>query len=420
MVTNALAVLAFLLVGAATSRLVGPTSRYLLGLGVVGSVLHVTMLLRVPPSIALAVLIAASVLVVVLRRAPYEPLPPATNLPATLLALMPSAVLLFITAILPLTDYDGRVFWMLKAKAIAHERQIDGPFFRGEVMLSPRNEYPLLMPLDAAAVMMVAGDLDDRHVRWLFVVALAALALHARRWVGAWIAALIAWIPQFAVDPEGSALSTYSDLPLAAFAACAFFELLSGTSALRFGLWIAFMALTKNEGLVFALILLIPALIRFRRQVTHVVIPFGLATAALLLWRSRIAEGDGSETFLANLTHLPELVGRVPVALAGYAQSALHFQSWGLFWPAVTVATAILIWRREWRRLVLPLYAIATLSAVYVAIYAVTADWFMPDLIESSADRLLMHLIGPAIVILGFATRSSTTDEAGRGALAAR
>ena len=80
----------------------------------------------------------------------------------------------------------------------------------------------LKLPAEAtidAAVMVASGSKDDLAVRWLSVLALGSLAFHARKWVGEWPAALIPWIPQFAVVPEGGALSGYNDVLLGAFAA---------------------------------------------------------------------------------------------------------------------------------------------------------------------------------------------------------
>src|SRR6185295_10630769 len=97
-----------------------------------------------------------------------------------------ATIVLIASYTLPLTDFDGRVFWVLKAKAIAHEQSIDGPFFRGESTFSPRNRYPLLIPLDAAAVMGLARELDDKQVRGLYALTFLALLLVIRRRVGPW------------------------------------------------------------------------------------------------------------------------------------------------------------------------------------------------------------------------------------------
>ena len=100
-----------------------------------------------------------------------------------ILLCIPLIALTFAAAIAPLNDFDGRAFWVLKAKGIAHERSIDGPFFHGGTH-DPRNQYPILIPLDGAVILSVAHDLDDRQLRWLYVALLAALALLVRERVG--------------------------------------------------------------------------------------------------------------------------------------------------------------------------------------------------------------------------------------------
>src|SRR5207237_10927378 len=128
---------------------------------------------------------------------------------------------------------------------------------------SPRNQYPLLIPLDAATIMSLAADSDDHQVRFLYLGIFAALAFHLRNRlaqlieprVAAWCAALFVWIPQFAIGDAGGALTAYNDIAVAAFVGCAFFELMEGERPLMFGLWLAFLALTKSEGLPLAIIL---------------------------------------------------------------------------------------------------------------------------------------------------------------------
>ncbi len=396
-------VLAFAAIGLAASRLVGRTSPFLLGLGIAGSVLYLALLLHLPLAVSLGALGVTAAAILIMR-----PAPPREHVryswAATMTTLVPIAALLFITAITPLTDYDGRAFWLLKAKAIAHEQRIDGPFFQGDVMYDPRNEYPLLMSIDAAAVMFVSRDLDDQHVRWLYVLTLAALAFHARRWVGVWPAALLPWIPQFAFEVGGGAISAYSDIPLAAFLACAFFELIEAESPLRFGLWLAFMTLTKNEGLPIAAILLVPGAIRFRGRLGKAFVPWATAAGMLLAWRSRIPAGD-EENFGAMLPTLPQRLARVPDAAIGFLRHAVEMNRWGVFWLVVVAAIALLLWRREWRICALPLYVLLAVGGLYVSVYAVST-WIMRDLINSSADRLLMHLVGPALFLLGAAQRA--------------
>jgi hypothetical protein len=396
----------FPLVGFATARFVGRTSAFLMGLGVVGGVLHVLTLMRVPPLVTIVGLLIASVIggrqtILSVFR---EKWPDRIVWPPLLLALIPILFLLFTTAVRPLTDYDGRAFWLLKAKAIAHEGRIDGPFFQQKTMYDPRNEYPLLVPFDAAALMIVSGDHNDRQVRWIYVLALAALALHARRFVGPWPAALIPWIPQFAISNSGSAATAYNDVPLAAFGACAFFELIERKSPLRFGLWLSFLVLSKNEGLPFALLLFGAGVFVFRRRVVVSLAPLAAAVTTLLVWRGLIPGSDEE-----NLVHLLRGVGdhldRFVPALLGFTAHSLRMRDWGLFWAAAIVATFIIASRDGWKPLILPWFVIGGMSALYVAVYMVTT-WNMVELMNASADRLLMHIVGPAVYLIALSAQS--------------
>jgi hypothetical protein len=369
---------------------------FLLGLGVVGGALFVLGVLHVPFVITLIMVVVAGAAGLT-RRSDV----PRMRFPIvlTMAAVAPIVMLAVAAAIIPLHDFDGRAFWLLKAKALADERSVDGPFFHGAKVTDPRNQYPLLIPLDAAAVMMAAGESEDRQVRWIYLFAFAAFVLHLRQRLArfvepaaaAWCAALLAWTPQFAVNNEGGSLSAYSDIALAAFIACAFFELMEPRAPLRFGLWLSFLVLTKNEGLPIAAILLVIGAWSFRRRIIRSIAPFAIAVTALLVWRANIPRTD--EENLAVL--LPALPSHLDRFIPAVAQSASYFfalSSWGLLWTAGLAALAILALRREWRAPAIVL----SVFVLYVAVYMIT-QWTMRDLIAASANRLLMHMIGPAL-----------------------
>ncbi|HUP43919.1 MAG TPA: hypothetical protein VM779_00245 [Thermoanaerobaculia bacterium] len=395
--------IAFPLIGAAVARLAGGGPRFLLGVGTTGFVLYATMLLRLPmlPVMIVLLLAAIAVLASFPRRAPRESV--QTSAAATVVTIAPVVFLLFASAIIPLRDYDGRAFWVLKAKAIANERMVDGPFFRGEHGPNPKNEYPLLVPIANAAVMVAGGSSDDLAIRWMYVLALGSFALHARRYVGAWPAALIPWLPQFAISPEGGALSAYNDIFLAAFAGCAFFELVERASPFRFGVWLSFLVLTKNEGLPFAVLLLAAAVVIWRRRLPAALPAFGAALCTLLAWRSRVEPTDDDPLILL-LSTLPERTERLLPAINGYLAYAGDLEQWGLFWIAVALAVILLAMRRDWRTLAVPLILMIGMSAVYIAAYMVTT-WQLQDHLAASADRLLMHLVAPALYLIGSAAR---------------
>src|SRR5688572_23336316 len=195
--------IAFPLIGAAMQRLLGGGARFLLGVGTAGVVLHLTLLRHIP-IVPVMVLLLGSLLVVgdSARRWRVGEISRERPSLAMIVMVVPILALLFAAGVIPLADFDGRAFWVLKAKAIASEGSVDGPFFQGESAYNPKNEYPLLVPIVNAAVMIASGGTDDLAIRWISVLALGSLAFHARKWVGPWPAALIPWIPQFAIAPE--------------------------------------------------------------------------------------------------------------------------------------------------------------------------------------------------------------------------
>lgn len=380
---------------------------FLLGLGITGSVLFIAGVVHVPLVIAMVLLIVASLIGIVLTRRPLQ-LPRFHSPLPTILMCIPLVALAFAAAITPLNDFDGRAFWALKAKGIAHERSIDGPFFHGGT-LDPRNQYPILIPLDGAVILSLAHSLDDRHLRWLYLGILAALALLLRERIGrlvtpaagAWCAAILVWIPQFAVEPEGGALSAYNDLAIAAFAAGAFFELLDAEarkSEIRFGLWLAFLLLTKREGLPFALGFLAIGAFVFRKRIVMPAVITSVATVALMVWRWRIPVGD-QEDVVQVLPTIPDKLHRI--GIGAFPRHMLLMPRWGLLWIAVIVA-AMFATRLDRRAASLAIAVIASMLAIYTAVYVTTA-WVPSELIGVTADRLLMHVIAPSLFLLAMA-----------------
>jgi len=404
---------------------------FLFGAGITGTLLFLAGLVHIPLVAALAVIMALAIIrIATTSRNPDTRHPTPDTRLATAVMVAPLIALTFITTITPLSDFDGRAFWVLKAKGIAHERAIDGPFFRGAT-LDPRNHYPILIPLDGAVILGVSHDLDDRQIRWLYLGFLLAFALLVRERIGrlvspaagAWSAAILVWLPQFAVEGEGGALSAYNDIALAAFAAGAFFELVDGVSQSRglavsqdfdasqprdrqFALWLAFLVLTKSEGLPFALVLLIIGAFVFRKRIAIPAIATTIAAIALFVWRARIPAGDEEDI----LRMLPTVFCKLPnlgYAIAAFPRHMLLFPRWGLFWIAVVIAAVVAL-RVDRRMATIAISVIAAMLAIYAGVYTAT-DWVVSDLIAVTADRLLMHVIAPALMLIalaGYRTKS--------------
>ena len=401
---------------------------FLFGVGITGAALFVAGVARVPLVITFVGIgvwgVGRGVWGVIGNRSqlPRSLPTPHSPLPTTLM-IIPLIILAFIAAITPLNDFDGRAFWVLKAKGIAHERSIDGPFFHGAT-LDPRNHYPILIPIDGAVIFALSHSLDDRQLRWLYVGLLAALALLVRERIGrlisqqagAWCAAILVWIPQFSVATEGGALSAYNDIAIAAFAAGAFFELVdavarkveedSNAREIRFGLWLTFLVLTKSEGLPFALVLLLVAAFVFRKRVLVPAAFAIVATLALVIWRSRIPAGD-EEDIVRMLPTIPDKLNHIGAALSAFPRHMLDVSSWGIFWIAVVIA-AVIAMRVDRRATIIAVAFIVAMLAVYIGVYIAT-EWVVADLIAVTANRLLMHLAAPALFLLALAAQWTRT-----------
>ncbi len=83
-----------------------------------------------------------------------------------------TACIISMTISTPVTDWDGMSHWILKAKIMAHQNQMDFSF-------THNNYYPLLWPLNIAAQFVVSGGLYDALAQWtsaaLFFVFAGAL-----------------------------------------------------------------------------------------------------------------------------------------------------------------------------------------------------------------------------------------------------
>jgi hypothetical protein len=405
------------------SRLDRLATRFVVGVGAAGATLFFLGVLAVPLTVitfgSLPVIAVISWIVRGRRTAKPVDLGRYPAIP-TVIMLIPLVIVFIEAAIVPLNDWDGRAFWLLKGKAIAHEESIQGPFFQGLGARNLHSHYPLLMPMNAAVVFRFAGELDDRHVRWLHALTAAAFLIMLRSRiarlhsaaVGAWISALLAWLPQFSFDSYGGAVSAYSDLPLAVFAAAGLLQIVTDARPVPVGLWITFALLTKNEGMVIAAALLFCYFVQILRTagfpvaLSRVVLagaPVVCSLSLLTIWRGRIPlEYDENYALLAR-----DLLSKLTVvgeAAAAFLVRMVDLRGWGIFWPAVIAATAYLLWRRRNGVVLIAGIFLAIGIASYIAAYTVTG-WKLADLAASSANRLLLQLIGAAALILAEAAQ---------------
>ena len=377
---------------------------FLLGAGAHGAMLFAFAALRVPVPIAIAMWSAATALPLFFRRR-FELLAPSShrNPAATILLAIPLIVLFASAAFIPTRDYDGRVTWLPKARAIALEESAEGPFFHGERGLNLHNRYPLLIPFDAATVMRLSGDTRNEAARWLYVLIAVALFVALRAMLPSpWVAAALPWLGM-ATHLEGGALAAYNDFAMAAFFGLAVLYAMHD-QPLAAGLFAAFAVMTKNEGLALA-IAVIGAAIVARRFRFVMLVPIAVAEAIVVRWRMLVPAAY-DEQYEALVSSLPARLERVPAALAAIAQHAVAFPEWGIFWIAAAAAAFVVR-----RRGLLPMVAIALALAAYTAALVVTS-WRIEDLAPVAVPRLLLHLFVPAAWLLADALATRNTPPA--------
>lgn len=403
-------IIAFPFVGEAFGRILGPAQRYLAGAGLTGTWLFLAGLAGLRVSTAALILFASAALVILLhQRTRTHQRMQYPLLPTVILGCL-AAWLLWTSSIVPLADYDGRAFWLLKAKALAREQHIDGPFFQLKTTSSPRNQYPLLLPLDAALTMIVGRQLEEWEARWLYVCFGIAFAFEIRRQIGrffspalgAWCGAALLSLPTILSHDFGAA-SAGSDVALGAFIAAAFFDIVAADSPLRFGMWLSFATLTKSEGFPAAVLLLTLGTFAFRRRIAAAAAPLIVTLCALFIWRARVPRSDESP-FARLMLDLPSHRTRFWEFLAAFGKQPLSLRTWGLFWLLFLVAMAVLVIQKEWRPLLITGAVILPMVTLYSAVVAVT-DW-ESGVITDLAPRLLVHLLGPAFYAIAAAVAS--------------
>lgn len=432
MVTGFLTCTLFLIVGVAAAlhlqpqlpqRLVGWfAGAFLVGVGATGSLLFLLALIgmRITSLMAWSIVIVAGLLIwrkraalLSVMRSPQQARSRSSMIGLLLIAL-PFVAALYGMWSLPISDYDGRATWLPKAAAIANEHSIAGPFFQGERGLNLHNHYPLLLPLDVAAMMLITGTESVDIARPLFLlIPLAFLtfayeSVRVRLQESAWVIAIAAWLPPWIVAPEGGVSSAYADLTTAAFFGAAVFAASDEheardehepSTARSVGMWLTFLILTKNEGLILALAL-IGALVvcgRIKHLATAAQIATGplVAVVMLAIWRASVPEAY-EHRYHEQAKEIFNKLPRIGNAVTAFCSHAFSVANWGFVWPAIIAAS---IWSIVRRRDCATVLAVFGAALAIVLTYTITT-WNIDELASVSANRLLTHLLVPGLLVL--------------------
>lgn len=327
------------------------------------------------------------------------------------------AVVLVSSLSVPLVEWDAFSIWGFKAKVLIHVALCPTPAYFHDFTLSYSHlDYPLMTPFLTAGAYAAMGSVNDQTGKLVSVfldVLVVPLVFLGLRWKLPRLPALclclmLVLLPTF-LRYAGCGCA---DLPLATFYSGSilfvvrWIELQKWEDLILVVLFSSFMAFTKNEGLVLALInglvLLLFAARKRQLRAWQGVVFFGIGwlavNAAWLIWHHhlpRTHEDYGAKLMSVYLwASLPKL--KLVVWKMFLQSTAIH--QWGWLW----IMTGLLValgWRAFWRPGVLALWVLLVLHLLaYALVYCVT-PWNLDLLLATTLNRLLWHTI-PAVFLL--------------------
>ncbi len=310
----------------------------------------------------------------------------------------------------PVVKYDGWAMWTMKARALVDLGWADPQLFAGDAYRALHLDYPLFLPALHAVGIRAAGVFDPR------LVVLQCLLLGV---AGVWalggllagrVPPLMLWPSLLAVATAPTLLgqleTAYADAPLAvlvaASAAAGVRWLLDGTgwTLSVAALLLAGAALTKSEGLLYAVALLAALALPLVRRDRARLRPLGLAALAvalaLLPWRVYMAvndlHSDDSLQRSFDLGWVGGRAGRGPIALQSLLEEAFDPRRWALLLPLALLAAGFAAWRGD-RRGAAFLGAFAALIFGALSWIYLTSPLSIGDYLSSSADRVVSALV---------------------------
>ena len=355
------------------------------------------------------VLLLAGAGLLALRPRPVA-VPPAADRPW--LAGMLVGLALLLSWGRPVYGFDAISMWALKAKVMFFARTWPAALF--DPYQTPHTEYPPLVPVAQAYVFFWLGEFDDVASRVVFAAWFAAGAVILWWWLGQLRAsARPVWLLWWCAVPVlmEQVKLTYADLPLAVYllVACGAGVAWLRDPGRRDWLWLAALFAgmafwVKQDALIVVgaggggLLLLAGARRVPRRPV---LLAAAIALGVALPWRILVWWRNLPDDFALMGTGSLARSGLIAHGLVKYA---LVEGGFAFFWPVVL---ATLLFR--WRRLRLETaWLLLVLAGGLLALFAVY--WFstpnLSDLLETSMERVLLNLFGPALLLTALLWRA--------------
>jgi hypothetical protein len=266
-------------------------------------------------------------------------------------------------------------------------------------------DYPLVLPSIEALVFRSLGRFDGRlvHIELVGLLLAFLLALWTLLRRSAPIPLVVLIVLGIGVSPAllGQLASNYADIPLAFFIALGLVALVLAIESRSWqllcvaALFLSAASLTKNEGLLFAVVALGSAWAVFahaRRRVLLAAVALGVAVAPwrIFLAVHGISNGDFQLTSLADVSSFDRHANRAVTALGSLTESTLAH--WDVLPLLVVLALLLALADGLYRRGAFLTLWLTTSLAGLVGIYAISTLPIGVHLAQS-ADRVVASLV---------------------------
>lgn len=324
----------------------------------------------------------------------------------------------------PMTRWDERVVWGLKAKILYYDEGIYSKSFLDADIIHPHKNYPLLIPLIESWIYNVLGNVDDRLVKIifpLFFISLLLIFYSSQRNFFSKTYSLIfttflASMPFIIVSPlpvpdAGSgAASGYADVPLSFFYFTATIYLYmwmtdtSKNNRLKISaIFSMFMIFTKTEGIilffgnlsVFIIFILFNVQDRNIRNLSIFLSP----TVLLIPWFIFQQNLPNDFIFQYSISRFVQNLYRLQPILIYFLKIFFNPLNWSVLWILFFLSTIFTI-RFTSKKPIIYLFLIISFQLfAIILMYILTPYESVEFHIETSMNRMLMHII-PTITFL--------------------
>jgi hypothetical protein len=331
------------------------------------------------------------------------------------------AVLIFV-AFKHTLGWDGLLNWEIKARyAFLNGGSIPASYYSSAGRGFSHPEYPLGIPFTELWLYLWMGEPNQFWVKIIFPAFYAACApllallvsrLSGKRWIGLFIAALLAFVPAVSASPGGVVVG-YVDIPLSVFylAALGYLLLWLKTNDRRFisvfAVCSALLPWIKSEGIILWIVLVVLGLVLSltKRRLAHFVISIVPGCALILAWRvylKLVHLWPHSDFAPLSLTALSQNLGRLRDIFGILFAELSEPVHWSVFWLLAAFALIYLFASRKLERI-----ALASAVVVPILLYSLTyvfSTWPSYSAhMTSSVSRLLLHVMPAGWLAIGLA-----------------